>query len=217
LNETFYFPHNVDFRGRAYPIPAHLNHIGDDLCRGLLTFGESKPLGSKGLQWLKIHIANLYGFDKAAFEERMKWVDDHMDQIREAVKNPLDGSRWWLTAGDPWQFLAASMDLHAAYESGDPEAYESSLPVHQDGTCNGLQHYAALGGDVIGAEQVNLVAGEKPSDVYSHVGKMVEEVIAKDVSEGQQYATMLQGKVTRKVVKQTVCFLHVLISQEFLC
>jgi DNA-directed RNA polymerase len=24
----FYFPHNMDFRGRAYPIPPHLNHIG---------------------------------------------------------------------------------------------------------------------------------------------------------------------------------------------
>jgi len=173
-------------------------------------------LGPKGLQWLKIHIANLYGFDKAAFEERVKWVDDHTDQILEAATNPLDGPRWWFSAGDPWQFLAACMDLHAAYQSGDPEAYESSLPVHQDGTCNGLQHYAALGGDTIGAQQVNLVAGEKPSDVYSHVGKMVEEVIEKDVLKGQYYAIMLQGKITRKVVKQTVCFLHFFIFQELL-
>jgi len=165
-------------------------------------------LGPKGLKWLKIHIANLYGFDKAAFEDRVKWVDEHVDQIRETAANPLGGSRWWLTAGDPWQFLAASMDLVAAYESGDPEAYESSLPVHQDGTCNGLQHYAALGGDITGAAQVNLVAGEKPSDVYSHVGKMVEEVIEKDVLEERYYAIMLQGKITRKVVKQTVCLFH---------
>jgi len=174
-------------------------------------------LGSKGLKWLKIHIANLYGFDKAAFEGRVNWVDDHVDQIRETATNPLGGSRWWLTAGDPWQFLAASMDLIAAYESGDPEAYKSSLPVHQDGTCNGLQHYAALGGDITGAAQVNLVAGEKPSDVYSHVGKMVEEVIEKDVLRGQYYAIMLQGKITRKVVKQTVCLFHFFISQKLLC
>jgi len=176
------------------------------LCRGLLTFGEAKALGEKGLRWLKIHIANLYGFDKAAFDERVKWVDDHMDQIREAATNPLDGSRWWLSAGDPWQFLAASMELCAAYKSEDPHTYESSLPVHQDGTCNGLQHYAALGGDVQGAQQVNLVAGDKPSDVYSHVGRMVEEVIEKDALKGEKYAMMLQGKITRKVVKQTVCF-----------
>lgn len=176
------------------------------MCRGLLTFGEAKALGEKGLRWLKIHIANLYGFDKAAFDERVKWVDDHMDQIREAATKPLDGSRWWLSAGDPWQFLAASMELCAAYASDDPHTYESSLPVHQDGTCNGLQHYAALGGDVQGAQQVNLVAGDKPSDVYSHVGRMVEEVIEKDALKGEKYAMMLQGKITRKVVKQTVCF-----------
>ena len=28
-----------------------------------------------------------------------------------------------------------------------PEADESNIPVHQDGSCNGLQHYAALGLD----------------------------------------------------------------------
>lgn len=35
----FYFPHNVDFRGRVYPVPPHFNHIGNDLARGLLLFG----------------------------------------------------------------------------------------------------------------------------------------------------------------------------------
>lgn len=42
--------------------------------------------------------------------------------------------------------------------------------ILQDGTCNGLQHYAALGGDVAGAIAVNLqnCAGQdKPQDVYA--------------------------------------------------
>ena len=26
--DVFYFPHNLDFRGRAYPVPPHLNHLG---------------------------------------------------------------------------------------------------------------------------------------------------------------------------------------------
>ena len=62
-------------------------------------------------------------------------------------------------------------------KSEDPYAYESCLPVHQDGTCNGLQHYAALGGDARGAAQVNLEVSDKPSDVYTHVAQMVEEGI----------------------------------------
>lgn len=68
MGEKIYFPHNVDFRGRAYPIPPNLNHIGDDLSRGLLKFSERKKLGEKGFEWLKIHISNLYGFDKYVFD-----------------------------------------------------------------------------------------------------------------------------------------------------
>lgn len=96
------------------------------------------------------------------------------------------------------------MDLRAALESGSPYEYLSSLPVHQDGTCNGLQHYAALGGDDQGARQVNLSVTDRPSDVYTFVADMVEKQIEKDVQKGEKYARMLAGKVSRKVVKQTV-------------
>jgi DNA-directed RNA polymerase len=37
LDDIIYFPYNFDFRGRAYPIPPHLNHIGSDIARALLT------------------------------------------------------------------------------------------------------------------------------------------------------------------------------------
>jgi DNA-directed RNA polymerase, mitochondrial len=43
---AFYYPHNLDFRGRAYPMHSHLTHLGSDLCRGLLEFSEGKPLGN---------------------------------------------------------------------------------------------------------------------------------------------------------------------------
>jgi DNA-directed RNA polymerase len=64
LNETFFLPHNLDFRGRTYVVPPHLSHLGNDLSRGLLIFAEKKPLGARGLWWLKVHLANLYGVDK---------------------------------------------------------------------------------------------------------------------------------------------------------
>ncbi|KAF7293147.1 DNA-directed RNA polymerase [Mycena chlorophos] len=204
LNDVFYLPHNVDFRGRAYPIPPHLNHIGDDLSRGLLIFADKKPLGERGFRWLKIHLSNVFGFDKANFDERVAFTEAHMDDIYDAVLNPLTGRGWWQKADDPWQCLATCMELHAAIESGDPLTYESALPVHQDGTCNGLQHYAALGGDEQGAQQVNLTRTERPSDVYSFVGQMVEKDIAAAAEKGDPTAKLLQGKITRKIVKQTV-------------
>ena len=97
------------------------------------------------------------------------------------------------------------MELRNALESEDPTEYLSSLPVHQDGTCNGLQHYAALGGDDHGAKQVNLAAADRPSDVYTHVSSEVQKAIDIDAAKGQAAALLLNGRISRKVVKQTVC------------
>jgi len=46
--------------------------------------------------------------------------------------------------------------------SDNPEAHLSALPVHQDGSCNGLQHYAALGRDAWGGHAVNLTPTDGP-------------------------------------------------------
>ncbi|KAI0447576.1 DNA-directed RNA polymerase [Xylaria telfairii] len=203
-DQTFYFPHNLDFRGRAYPIPAYLNHMGADNVRGLLRFAAGKELGESGLRWLKVQLANVFGFDKASLEEREAFTTDHIKDIYDSVMNPLTGQRWWLKAEDPWQCLAACFELKAALDSPDPTQYVSHLPVHQDGTCNGLQHYAALGGDLWGAQQVNLLPSDRPADVYSAVADLVKAGIAEDLAEGSFLAKAVDGKITRKVVKQTV-------------
>lgn len=54
----------MDFRGRVYPIPPHLSHMGSDLARSILVFAEARPLGPEGLQWLKLHLVNLTGLKK---------------------------------------------------------------------------------------------------------------------------------------------------------
>ncbi|OBZ91143.1 DNA-directed RNA polymerase, mitochondrial [Choanephora cucurbitarum] len=204
LNLPMYFPHNMDFRGRAYPMPPTLNHLGNDLCRGLLHFDEAKPLGPRGWRWLKIHLANLYGYDKHSFTEREQYTMDNIEHILDSVDKPLEGKRWWLKAENPWQCLAACYEVAAAFRSGKPEEFKSQLPVHQDGTCNGLQHYAALGGDLAGARAVNLAAGDRPADVYTGVADMVNSTINKSAAEGDEMAKLLQGNISRKVVKQTV-------------
>lgn len=204
LNETFYLPHNMDFRGRAYPIPPYLNQMGADNCRGLLLFSEGKPLGESGLRWLKIQLANLYGFDKASLSEREQFAMDNLDNVFDSADNGLHGKRWWLKAEDPWQCLAACCELRNALRHPDPTQYPSRLPIHQDGSCNGLQHYAALGGDSVGARQVNLEPSDRPSDVYTGVAEYVKEAVAREAAEGDKIAKMLNGRITRKVVKQTV-------------
>ncbi|KAF2861057.1 DNA/RNA polymerase [Piedraia hortae CBS 480.64] len=203
-NETLYFPHNMDFRGRAYPIPPYLNHMGADNVRGLLVFANGKPLGENGLRWLKIHTATVAGKDKISLSERVQFTEDHLEDIYDSAHNPLGGRRWWLQAEDAWQTLAACFELTAAMESPDPTKFISTLPIQQDGTCNGLQHYAALGGDEVGARQVNLEPGDKPADVYTAVAEAVTESIHNDALAGDPLAKELDGHVTRKCVKQPV-------------
>lgn len=204
LGETFYLPHNLDFRGRAYPMVPYFNQMCADSCRGLLLFSKGKKLGERGLQWLKIHLATVYGFDKASFSEREQFTMDHLDEIRDAATLGLHGRRWWLEAEDAFQCLAACIELTNALSLEDPTEFVSHLPVHQDGSCNGLQHYAALGGDVAGAKQVNLEPSDRPSDIYTAVAEHVKDSVQTDIQAGDQMAKVLEGKITRKIVKQTV-------------
>ncbi|KMU81802.1 DNA-directed RNA polymerase [Coccidioides immitis RMSCC 3703] len=204
VGETFYLPHNMDFRGRAYPLPPYFNQMGPDMCRGLLLFSKGRELGERGLRWLKIHIANVYGYDKASFDERAQFAMDHLDDVIDSAEKGLNGRRWWLEASDPFQCLAACIELKNALACPDPTKYISHLPIHQDGSCNGLQHYAALGGDIIGARQVNLEPSDRPSDIYSAVADHVRQSIAQEAAAGNQLANILEDKVNRKIVKQTV-------------
>nr|ABD96891.1 hypothetical protein [Tarenaya spinosa] len=193
--EGFYYPHNIDFRGRAYPMHPHLNHLGSDLCRGVLEFAEGKPLGSSGLRWLKIHLANLYagGVDKLSFEGRLAFTENHLDDIFNSADRPLEGRRWWLQAEDPFQCLAVCINITEALRSPCPETFVSHIPIHQ-----------------LGAAAVNLVAGEKPADVYSGIAARVLDIMRRDAEQDPEVfpdalrARNLVNQVDRKLVKQTV-------------
>ena len=125
-----------------YPIPPHLNHMSADICRGLLEFGEGKRLGKSGLKWLKIHLANKMGRDKLVMDDRAAWTDSELPMIYRITDDPVSNTEW-LDTEDCWQSLAAMFDLRAALDLPNPEDHVSNLHLHQDGSCNGLQHYAA--------------------------------------------------------------------------
>jgi DNA-directed RNA polymerase len=138
-----------------------------------------------------------------------------MADILDSADNPLTGSRWWVTAENPFQALATCIEIAAAWRSGQPTKYMCRLPVHQDGSCNGLQHYAGLGRDEQGAMAVNLVPSERPQDVYSKVLETVLLRISQDIlipaddpDESRrkvgECARLVNGHVDRKVIKQTV-------------
>ncbi|CAF0957151.1 unnamed protein product [Adineta ricciae] len=204
-NDVFWFPHNLDFRGRVYPVPPHFNHLGSDVARSIILFAEGKPLGPEGLRRLKIHVINLTDLKKkASIDERARYADEIIDDILDSADRPLTGRQWWAKSEEPWQTLACCIEIARAIRSPDHTKYISHFPVHQDGSCNVLQHYAAMGLDDVGAASVNLKPSPLPQDVYSVVVDQVEKERQQDAENGVQIAKVLEGFVKRKVIKQTI-------------
>ncbi|RWS19568.1 hypothetical protein B4U80_10064, partial [Leptotrombidium deliense] len=91
-NKIFWFTQNLDFRGRVYSVPPHFNHLGADLSRSLLLFAKGKPLGPKGLDWLKMHVINLTGLKKrCSAKERLEYANEILPLIFDSADNPLSG------------------------------------------------------------------------------------------------------------------------------
>lgn len=174
-----------------------------------MLFSKGKPLGQKGFDWLKLHLINLTELKKkSSLRDRLAFADEVMPEILDSADAPLTGRRWWMTSENPWQTLAACMEVANAVRSGDPSLYISQYPVHQDGSCNGLQHYAAMGRDVTGARSVNLQsATDTPADVYSDVVDLVMKEIESDIAnntDNSRIAQVCKPFLDRKVIKQSI-------------
>eukprot|EP01013_Petalomonas_cantuscygni_P035666 TRINITY_DN643_c0_g1_i3.p1 TRINITY_DN643_c0_g1~~TRINITY_DN643_c0_g1_i3.p1 ORF type:complete len:2303 (-),score=485.98 TRINITY_DN643_c0_g1_i3:797-7705(-) len=189
----FYNVFTPDFRGRVYPMQPVLNHTGSDFIRGMFRFAERKPLGEDGIYWLKAHVGAMWGLDKSSFQDRVDFAetDQMMELARGMLHEPDDVGRMqkWLRQDKPFVCCQATLEYARALEHyshyGSFESFESSVPVHADGSCNGFQHYTALTRDAKGAVFVNLVPSARPQDVYGgvvdHVKKTVEQIVATNV------------------------------------
>jgi DNA-directed RNA polymerase len=199
---ALYFPHNCDFRGRFYPLPQDLHPQADDFGKALLHFAEGKPLGDQGFKWLVFHAANAYGMDKLNRQEQADWFNDNLDNIYDVASDPfIRGYEFWSQADEPWQFMAACIEICESKMSPD---YLSHLPIHVDGSCNGLQHLSAMGRDSVGAHSVNLTSDPERQDIYQIVADKVADEVSDDHHNGNEQATAWDGHVTRKTVKRGV-------------
>lgn len=202
--EAFYFPHDLDSRGRAYPKPSHLNPQGPDFVKGLLEFSEGKPLGGpSGVRWLAIHIANCCGQDKAKLGDRERWTYDNEEMILSVAENPLDDLRW-CHVDEPFQFLQAAQ----AWQGYRREGYDyvCHTPIHVDATCSGLQHYSALLLDSVGGRAVNLLDLPDRQDVYGDVAQRATELCKEKLGTDEHNLAQawLDFGFTRKITKRSV-------------
>lgn len=170
--DKFWYVWTFDFRGRMYTATSGFSPQGPDVAKGMIRFAEGKPLGERGLYWLKVNMANRFGYDKEDYDERVKWVDAQRAVWEAIADDPVGHRDKWKGADKPYQFLAAVFEYVGALRSPDPEAFISYLPIGLDGSCNGLQNFSAMLRDEVGGRATNLVPGPKPADIYSEVGRV---------------------------------------------
>lgn len=208
-NPEFFFPYQLDFRGRTYAVAGYLQPQGCDLARGLLEFAHGKPiLHEHELKWLAVHGANCWGYDKVSFEDREKWVGHHEGDIILSAQDPLDYN-WWMQADKPFQFLAFCFEWERFLR--DSWGTVCSLPVSLDGSNNGLQILSLLMRDEVGGRATNCLPGDTPADIYQDVADATIADLNREIDEGGPEASFaaywLAFGITRTTVKRPVMIL----------
>lgn len=158
-----YFPVIMDSRGRTYYRTFPWNPQGDDFAKSLLEADRDDPVKwtEKGSILRHIAIRSLWG----------------NGEDKEAVNLDTPYKTFGVGAEEVYQWEAMFEGEMGQYSNGGPgQLYQI------DGTCNGLQHLAALTLDRNTARNVNLCdhpgwfkAG--PADVYGVIAKRVIEVL----------------------------------------
>ena len=199
----FFFPYQLDFRGRIYTIPAYLTPQGTDLAKALLRFADARPLGTmQAVKWLAIHVSNCFGNDKVSLDDRHSWTLQNQERILSCAADPL-GDTWWMEADEPFCFLAACMEWAGYVREG--LSFPSSLPIAMDGTCNGLQIFSLILRDEVGGAAVNLVPMDRPQDIYGIVAEKVKARLEADANNPakDKDITTSSGKMTFNAFKDT--------------
>jgi DNA-directed RNA polymerase, mitochondrial len=200
--EAFYTPMNCDWRGRVYGL-CHFNFQREDRVRALFLFADGLPIGTEGLRWLKIHVANTGDFGKISkrpIEERVQWCDDNIQQITNTASDPFAQTEW-MQADKPFLHLAACFELSAALAQGS--SYVTHLPTSYDGSCSGLQHLCAMTRAAEGS-MVNLTPSALPQDVYQAIADQTKARVEGDTENTDLAKLFLEYGVDRKLVKRNV-------------
>lgn len=187
--DKIWFPCNMDFRGRVYPIPS-FSFQGDDLNKGLIQFADVPPIENEDdIKWFLIAGAEFAGIDKVSFDDCIKWVENNHENICGTFRDPLGSVDWWGNLDCPFEFLQFCFEYerlmnYKANHNNSVIGFKTGMPIAFDGTCSGIQHYSAMLRDPIGAKAVNLVPSDKPSDIYGMVAEVVNKYLDKDAISG---------------------------------
>tara|TARA_R110002167_G_scaffold261773_2_gene468362 strand:+ start:341 stop:2374 length:2034 start_codon:yes stop_codon:yes gene_type:complete len=185
-SDECHFPITMDKRGRMYYRGGLVTPQGTDFCKAAFQFKDAVALGETGFDAIAIHTANVCGMDKETMDDRISWTMANIDSGTFAAITDFEDVMQTFPNADTFQATVAILEINRILAlDTDPALVTSTLVCHQDGTCNGLQHMAAITGSRETAESVNCVAStwsDTPSDIYGVIATVAAEMAAGDVS-----------------------------------
>ena len=199
IHDYFTIPHCTDFRGRFNPIP-NFNYMRDDHIKSLFQFQRGRVVKGQNIRWLKIHIANMGGFekiDKAPLDERVAWFDHNEGWLMDLAKDYKSELGTWKNADKPFQFLAALLEYARFLVEGDD--FVNYVPISVDGTNSGVQHYSLLTLGKKEGQLVNLVPQDHMADLYKTVADKVIVKMNADKATDDKFG---KNEITRKELAQ---------------
>jgi hypothetical protein len=116
-----------------------------------------------GLDYIKIDIANQYGYDKESFEYRIAWVDANEHKLENLL----------YAADDSFRYAAAVMALRD-HQAGQPTGHLVGLDV----CASGIQIMSILTGCEDGAKNTGLI-GKTREDIYENTTKIMNTLLEK--------------------------------------
>jgi len=167
LRKDLYFSQSCDFRGRMYYRGAFNPSNSGELGKAMFMFKEKKRLGEDGMKALELHIANLAGV-KGSIKKRIKWSQTHAVELFYKVDGQKVKTIQKITGEKKIFQLYVALHEYWRVQKFGIES-KSRLIIKQDGSCNGIQHSAAILRNRDVAKSVNLCASHEhwnPQDIY---------------------------------------------------
>jgi DNA-directed RNA polymerase len=199
---SLFFIITMDLRGRMYYRGGLCTPQGNDFLKGAFQFSTRVALGEHGGKHVRITLSNAMGQDKDTLNNRVAFpIMCIPSPFFESFEEMLEGTNG---VDNPYQAWAAYQEVIAIdewLEAGNKEEdFMSNLVCHRDGTCNGIQHMAAITRCQKTAQAVNLCESDwedLPEDLYKNV---LEAALARVSNEHAEYMRSFGRKLTKKAV-----------------
>ena len=194
------------YRFRKYYRGGLLTPQGPDWQKAVFQFHNPMKLGKGGHSALAVAAATAYGL-KGSLQSRIDWGMKYPAEM--AFQMVADGKL--PDCGNPYQFAALAFELmhlqNFIEEGYCPTEYMSKVVCHADGSCNGLQHGAAITGSREVAKLTNCCKSDRyttPEDAYSAASTAMVDML--NSKPAAQAAVVAAGRNAFKFPVMTVSY-----------